>query len=78
MSDYFLVEADLVHNEVDHVLVEADLVHDEVDHVLVEPVGVHEAVRHTDDHFLHLYVEVAGPFHEAAHFSAEDPDTIEG
>ena len=42
----------------DYPLVEADLVHDEVDHVLVEAVGVHEAVRHTDDQFLHLYVEV--------------------
>ena len=38
----------------DYCLVEADLVHDEVDHVLVEAVGVHEAVRHTDDYFLHL------------------------
>ena len=57
MSDYFLVEADLVHDEVDHVLVETDPVHDEVGHVLVEAVGVHEAVRHTDDHFLHLSVE---------------------
>ena len=37
---------------------EADLVHDEVDHVLVEVVGFLEAVWRTDEHFLHLYVEV--------------------
>ena len=44
MSDYFLVQADLVHDEDDCILFEA--------------VGVHEAVWHTDDHFLHLCVEV--------------------
>ena len=44
MNDWYLVEVDVVHNEVDHFLVEA--------------VGVHKAAWHTDDHFLHLYVEV--------------------
>ena len=44
MSDYFLVEADVVRGKVDHILVEA--------------FGVHEAVWHTDDHFLFLSVEV--------------------
>ena len=42
---------------IDYFLVEADLFQGKVDHVLVEAVGIHEAVRHTDDHFLHLYVE---------------------
>ena len=46
---------------------EADLVHDKVDHVLVEAVGVREAVRHTDDHFLHLYAEVRHLFAVARH-----------
>ena len=56
MNDYFLFEADLVHNEVGHVLDKA--------------VGVHEAVRHTDDHFLHLYVEVQHLFVGAGHLFA--------
>ena len=61
MKDYHLVEAEVVHDELDHVL---------VDRILAEAVGVLEAVQHNDDHFLYPYVEVQHLSVRAGHLYA--------